>query len=94
MNLVHLRSIVIYSELKKFRTVEMKTDKKERNSKKSDSVSNVKSTPIGSFGGNVGSQYCHRADAAAYGVTSRSQLPKSGLRPGGITHCIERNGTP
>jgi hypothetical protein len=52
MSFVDLRSIVIYSELKKFRTVEMKSDKKEGNSKEGDSISNVNSTPIKSFGRN------------------------------------------
>ena len=47
-----LRSIVIYSELKKIRTIEMKSDKKERNSKKGDSTSNLKSSPIKYFGRN------------------------------------------
>jgi hypothetical protein len=47
-----LRSIVTYSELKNFRTIEMKSDKKKRNSKESDSISSVKSPPITSFGRN------------------------------------------
>jgi hypothetical protein len=47
-----LRSIVVYSELKKFWTIEMKSDKKERNSKEGDSISNLTSPPIKSFGGN------------------------------------------
>ena len=48
-----LRSIVIYSELKKIRTIEMDSDKKkERNSKKGDGTSNLKSSPIKCFGRN------------------------------------------
>ena len=47
-----LRSIVIYSELKKFQTIEMKSDKKEHNSKECDSISNVRPPPIKSFGRN------------------------------------------
>ena len=47
-----LRSIVIYSKLKKVWTIEMKGDKKERNSKESDSISNVRSPPIKSFNRN------------------------------------------
>ena len=44
-----LRSIVIYSELKKIHTIEMKSDKKERNSKKGNSTSNLTSSPIKCF---------------------------------------------
>jgi len=49
---VDLRSIVIYSELKKIRTIEMESDKKECNSKKGNSTSNLKSSPIKYFGRN------------------------------------------
>jgi hypothetical protein len=49
---VDLRSIVIYSELKNIHTIEMKSDKKERNSKKGDSTSNLKSSPIKCFARN------------------------------------------
>ena len=47
-----LRSIVIYAELKKFWTIEMKSDKKECNSKEGDGISNLMLPPIKSFGRN------------------------------------------
>jgi hypothetical protein len=47
-----LRSIVIYSELKHFWTIEMKSNNEKCKSKQKDSVSNLRLPPIASFGGN------------------------------------------